>query len=496
MGQGNQNQQPKVEGDDLTQLMIQLAGFQRTLSGWQTLMDLVHPKQGKAAVAALASLTRLPATDIEHVRRTRNSIAHDRPVDDDQLHQALSVLARALQRLDRDQSAPDETTPPTERHRRSKPPDTGDRRRQPVASSPDGNEGAALPPIVFDGTTFRDPAELGPALPERWSAARRMVVNQSKSHQLRGWLRMFNRNRAADVLSRPAEPDRQVAQLIAELAPQVTPSFDGYELTDDSLALLARRAVDGDWDAGKQVRQLFDLRILRVYSVLPGRQGWTETQKAWRQAMHAYQEAQDRLPDAVSDQLAPLHTRALGLTLHAVVDSPATVAADAEAVISPTAMSVPWFRNHVKRSRHSPLDERPGLAALTILLAPIATRSVSLRARVRLWRFVRPFPPSFWYSILATATVVITLFGLRAIGDANGVSTRAVALDALIFLLKAVLLTLWFIALGVFLAVIVPITVLFGRDPYGLDSWSYLLAATQLLLVTSLGSWIWYRFFG
>jgi hypothetical protein len=226
-------------------------------------------------------------------------------------------------------------------------------------------------PFYFEGELAYLPSDLGRIFSEHWQAACQVLTGATKANKdvharLYTWLDDHAENRALRILNEPGPPGRRLTRLIAVLAPSLPPRYDGHDLDQTGLVQLAERGGIGDTDATRAIAEIFEFDILGLYPML------AEVNASWRRVVSTYNASLPSSPEWV----ATAHREskeALSLALLGCLVGFEPIAVLVREAVTPDALSVTWFRDHIDRVGSAPGKEQIPMAVATIVLAHSAT---------------------------------------------------------------------------------------------------------------------------
>lgn len=210
-----------------------------------------------------------------------------------------------------------------------------------------------LRPFPFIRTNYTDPATLAAAFAAEWNATAELLLGR-EIEELEDWLRSGRRSdqidRALEALSEERwQVDRRIANLIAALAPSLSPPvFKGYDISHDGLRALAAAAIAGSAPERQVIEDLQSSRALRAYAGIADHEDYALAAREWERAAEYLATAYDRFRVTVRDVAELDRIDAAAGTLLAIIDR------DERAQLNDAA----------DRASHGPAMERPWYAAL------------------------------------------------------------------------------------------------------------------------------------
>jgi serine/threonine protein kinase len=209
--------------------------------------------------------------------------------------------------------------------------------------------------VLFAEQELSTPAELAAALQGNWAEARRRLYQERDpglAEEIERLLRQHNLTEAVRLLARPESPQdmpRRLADLLAELNPELEPVFDGVRLTSASLEEAAAEIVNGIGRHGatRTLDEIHRGRILLLWRGLPGMAHGPSTHEKWSAQLDAlgrtFQSLRGQRFTPTPEQVAVAHA---WLLLCVINPQPWTgrLAAEVEARATTKADRQPWWR--------------------------------------------------------------------------------------------------------------------------------------------------------
>ena len=216
-------------------------------------------------------------------------------------------------------------------------------------ASPQAHAHAGTPTIEFSGASYSNPADLGAALAMDWDKAtsfwkRRFEDVCTWLHDDLGQHALGDAVAAIDDDQVPL--DTQVFNFIYLLAPDAPLRFQDWELSLQTIGEISRLAADGDADADKRLKVLYEQRMLGFADALREQSDLGRLSVRWDEAVMEYESTRRELdsegtivPEATDSQLT--------LLLAASADSAVAdqLRKQAHGARTETALLCPWFKD-------------------------------------------------------------------------------------------------------------------------------------------------------